>query len=95
MFLLLYISYKNEIERGLRLKKKILNATYDTEKAVLLHTNTFGAFGEPNGFEERLYKTPTGNLFVYGIGGSESKYPKEDIWLIAKDKALFLFGVNG
>ncbi len=60
--------------------KKIINKkTYNTDTAELLGHITFGNFGDSFGFEEKLFITRTGNHFVYGFGGEESKYPHEKI----------------
>ena len=66
------------------MKKIICKKEYDTESAVMLHKYTFGAFGDPSGYEETLYKTVHGYYFVYTFGGPESKYTKENITRIAK-----------
>ena len=42
-------------------------------------TVTSGLFGDPAGYEERLYQTPEGFYFLYGLGGDASPYPKETI----------------
>ncbi len=60
--------------------KKIINKkTYNTDTAVLLGHITFGVFGDTDGFEEKLFKTKSGNHFIYGLGGVSSKYPAETI----------------
>lgn len=57
------------------LKKK----TYNTETAKELHSFSEGAFGDPDGYEEILYKTPRGDHFIFGRGGETSKYAEESI----------------
>ena len=69
------------------MKKIICKKEYDTENAKLLKKYTAGAFGEPEGYEERLYQTPLGAYFLYVNGGESSPHPKEDIKRLSKDKA--------
>ncbi len=69
------------------MKKVICKIEYDTENSTLLKRSTFGAFGDPDGYEENLYQAATGHYFLYVNGGPDSKYPKEEIRRIAKDKA--------
>ena len=69
------------------MKKSISRKVYNTDTAELIKTNTYGEFGDPAGYEERLYKTPKGDYFVYGIGGPESKYPAEDIAVVTPEEA--------
>ncbi len=60
--------------------KKIINKkTYNTDTASLEGHITFGSFGESVGYEEKLFKTRTGNYFLYVAGGADSKYPEENI----------------
>lgn len=61
------------------MKKIICKVEYDTENAELIEKRTSGAFGDPAGYEESLYKTPTGKYFLYTMGGEASKYVKEGI----------------
>jgi len=68
------------------MKKIICKKEYDTETATLIHKYTFGTFGDPAGYEELLYQTPTGLYFVYVDGGEASPYPQEDIQRLAKAK---------
>ena len=44
-------------------------------------------FGEPEGYEEVLYQTEEGKYFLYVNGGTSSKYPKEDLKRLSKEKA--------
>ena len=69
------------------MKKIICKVEYDTENAELVKKNTFGNFGDTDGYEETLYKKENGTFFLYVNGGADSKYPKEDIKRISKDKA--------
>jgi hypothetical protein len=68
------------------MKKNICNKEYNTESTTLVHKYTVGMFGDPTGYEETLYQTADGYYFVYTFGGSESKYPVENISRIAKTK---------
>ncbi len=61
------------------MKKIIKKKTYNTDTAKEISRITFGAFGDPDGYEEILYETRKGDRFIYGIGGKESKYPVETI----------------
>ena len=73
------------------MKKIICKVEYDTENATLLKKVTSGNFGESDGYEEALYQTDKGAYFLYVNGGADSKYPKEDIKRMSKDKAkLFI-----
>ena len=68
--------------------KKIINRkTYNTDTAEKLGHLCQGSFGDPAGYEEMLFKTKTGNFFLYGAGGAESKYPEEAIIPITKKDA--------
>ena len=69
------------------MKKIICKVEYDTENAEIVKKNTFGNFGDADGYEETLYKKENGTFFLYVNGGADSKYPKEDIKRISKDKA--------
>ncbi len=68
------------------MKKVICKIEYDTEASELIQKKVSGAFGDPKGYEECLYKTQDGKFFLYGIGGTESPYPAETIKRLAADK---------
>ena len=68
------------------MRKTFGKAVYDTETAELVFKYTKGAYGDPAGYEEILFRTESGAYFVYGNGGEESIYPVEKITRIAKDK---------
>lgn len=68
------------------MKKIICKKEYDTETATLVHQFTCGAYGDPAGYEERLYQTPGGLYFLYVAGGEASIHPEEDIQRLAKTK---------
>ena len=61
------------------MKKVICKVEYDTEASAFIDKHVFGAFGDPAGYEECLFKTEGGKFFLYTHGGAESKYPEEGI----------------
>lgn len=67
-----------------KMKKVICRCTYDTETAEIVKKITSGAFGDADGYEITLYKTPEGNYFIYKNGGADSLYPEEKIERLAK-----------
>lgn len=69
------------------MKKIICKKEYDTEVATVIKKVTFGNFGESDGYEEVLYRTPDGFYFVYVNGGADSIHPTEDISRLSKAKA--------
>ena len=71
----------------IEMKKVICKVEYDTETAELVQKKTFGAFGDPAGYEESLYRTPDGKLFLYGVGGETSPYAEEAIKRVSAAKA--------
>ena len=68
------------------MQKIICKKVYDTETATLLKKVTFGVYGASDGWEEILYQTDTGNFFLYGNGGADSKHPKESITRMSVEK---------
>lgn len=68
------------------MRKTICNKEYDTQSAELIKKHTYSYFGDPEGYEEILYRTPGGLYFLYVRGGEASIYPKEDILRLAKAK---------
>ncbi len=68
------------------MKKIICKKEYDTETATLIKAYSFGTYGDPDGYEEDLYQTPSGLYFLHVGGGETSKYPTEDILRLAKTK---------
>lgn len=68
------------------MQKKFGKVVYDTETAEVVFKYTNGAFGDPAGYEEILFCTPTGNYFVYAVGGETSIYPEEKLTRLTKDK---------
>lgn len=61
------------------MKKIIKKITYNTETSELLNSKAFGTFGDPKGYEEKLYITKKGAYFLHCIGGIDSIYPTEQI----------------
>ena len=68
------------------MKKIICKKEYDTETATLIKAYAHGELGDPAGYEEDLYQTPTGLYFLHVGGGEASPYPTEDIVRLAKTK---------
>jgi len=69
------------------MKKRIKGKLCDTEAAILLGTKYAGEFGDTNGYEERLYISRSKQHFMYGVGGSESKYTEPTINLVTAEEA--------
>ena len=69
------------------MKKTICKVEYDTTTSTLVKKNTFGAWGDADGYEESLYVTESGKYFLYVNGGESSKYTKEDIKRMSKASA--------
>ena len=75
------------------MQKIICKKVYDTETSTLVKKVTFGCYGCEDGYEESLYKTESGNFFLYTNGGAESKYPTEKIARMSKKNAeIFILG---
>ena len=68
------------------MKKIICKREYDTEVSTFIAKHTFGFYGDPAGYEEVLFQTPSGLYFLYVHGGKASPYPNEDILRLAKSK---------
>ena len=69
------------------MQRIICNRVYDTQTATLVKKVTFGWFGDPNGYEETLYKTEDGYFFFYTNGGATSKYTQEKLKRMSVQKA--------
>ena len=79
---------KTLIQRRIhKMRKRINGKLCDTETAALLGTKYVGVFGDTDGYEEQLYITKTKQYFVYGNGGTESKYTKATINLLTDSEA--------
>lgn len=64
--------------------KKIINRKmYDTETAERIADDSFGGVKDFDYWAEELYLKKTGEFFLYGEGGANSKYSKKldiDTW---------------
>ena len=69
------------------MKKIICKVIYDTDDAELVYKYTSGEIGSDDGYEETLYKTPDGKLFLYVNGAKNSIHPEEIIIRMSKAKA--------
>ena len=69
------------------MKKTICNVLYDTDVDTLIQSKTSGSFGDPSGYEEKLFVTAGGNYYLYTNGGEASVYPKESIKRLSKKNA--------
>ena len=76
------------------MQKIICKKTYDTETATLIKKVTHGNYGDPTGYEEILFQTEGGLFFLYVNGGADSKYPKEDIIRMSKEKKDAFLAAN-
>lgn len=65
--------------------KEIDGVCYDTAVSTIDKKFTYGVPGDPSGYEETLYITNDGRYFVYTYGGSNSKYPRENIIPIPRE----------
>lgn len=61
--------------------------TLDTETATFLDERSFLQYGNPSGYEERLYRTGRGVYFVWGQGGATSPYPEPALRLVTEKQA--------
>ena len=69
------------------MKRTIDKKVYNTDTASALGYVYFGKFGQPDGFEERLFVSKSGQHFTYGVGGEQSKYPEPCIELLTEKQA--------
>ena len=69
------------------MKKIVKGKQCDTETATQLGAINVGEFGDATGYEEHLYITKSKQYFIYGNGGSESKYNKPTIDLFTNEEA--------
>lgn len=69
------------------MKKIIAGKLYDTDASTIVKKNTFGFFGDANGYEETLYVTNDGYYFLYVNGGEDSIHPIEKISRMSKKSA--------
>ena len=76
------------------MQKVICKKMYDTETSTLIKKVTHGNYGDPAGYEEILFQTEGGLFFLYVNGGADSKYPKEDIIRMSKEKKTAFLAEN-
>ena len=76
------------------MQKIICKKVYDTDTSTLIKKVTYGAYGSPEGWEERLYQTDSGHFFLYTNGGTDSKYTKEDITRMSAEKKKAWLSAN-
>lgn len=69
------------------MQRTIRGRVYDTDTADCIATRFSGCYGDPAGYEERLYRTDDGYFFLYGVGGSSSPYTDETIRAVSKSRA--------
>lgn len=69
------------------MEKIIRKKVYNTETAELVASRAFSYYGDPAGYEEKLFLTPEGSYFLYGIGGESSPYPEPAIKAVSKAAA--------
>lgn len=67
--------------------KVIRGKKFDTAASTIVRKHTYGAYGDPAGFETTLYLSPDGNYFLYTFGGAKSSYAKEKITPFSKEQA--------
>lgn len=65
--------------------KEIDGVCYDTATSTIDKKFTYGAPGDPCGYEETLYITSDGRYFIYTYGGKKSKYPEENVTPISRE----------
>ena len=76
------------------MRQKIGVKIYDSDSAEFVRTFTHGEWGDPAGYEERLYRTEDGCYFLLCRGGATSPYPTERIKRVAKANVAKLLGEN-
>ncbi|MBQ8173895.1 MAG: hypothetical protein IJ009_00670 [Clostridia bacterium] len=69
------------------MQKTICKRLYDTAQAELQKKVTCGAYGDPAGYEESLFRTEDGYFFLYVNGGEASPYKGEDIRRMSEKRA--------
>lgn len=58
------------------MKKIINNKVYDTDTANKLGSYSYDSYNSLNYIRERLYRKKTGEFFLHGEGGANSKYAR-------------------
>lgn len=62
--------------------------TFDTDASTVVSHASHGAYGDPAGYEETLYRSPSRRYFIHGVGGVDSPYPVERIVPTTKSNGL-------
>jgi hypothetical protein len=77
------------------MKKIVKGKQCDTETAQQLGVKYVGEFGQANGYEEQLFVNKRNQHFIYGNGGTESKYTRPTIELFTEEEAENWLKENG
>ncbi len=85
--IIIYVNTSYVKKKGENMRKIICGKEYDTVSSTVVKKITEGYYGDPSGYEETLYVTADGYYFLYTNGGSDSKYPKENIKRISASAA--------
>ena len=68
--------------------KRTKKCVLDTDTATIQKKVTFGEWGDPNGYEMTVYRTPEGHYFLFTWGGKETPYRKAKITYMFKGVAM-------
>ena len=85
------VQYKSE--PGISGQRRIIHGknhpekVYNTETAELVASRAFSYYGDPAGYEERLYLTPRGLLFPLWYRRGGVPYPEPAIKAVSKSAA--------
>jgi hypothetical protein len=75
---------------------KIGRKIYNTETATLVCETAQGAYGDSQGFSEKLYKRGPQDYFIFGHGGDQSPYPQPGLFVLSiEDAKAWLIRVAG
>ncbi|MCI9404917.1 MAG: hypothetical protein HFJ22_05760 [Clostridia bacterium] len=69
------------------MQKTVKGKVYDTEVMQIVKKVTVGSYGDPDGYEEILFKAEDGTTFLYANGGASSKHSGESLATLTKAKA--------
>lgn len=67
--------------------KKIGRKIYDTDQATEIGAKHVGFYGDPAGYEEKLFKKGAGDYFLFGQGGPHSQYSQPDLTVLDLENA--------
>lgn len=70
------------------MKVTINKRLYDTERSKLIHHRSYRYYGDPAGYEEKIFQELSGQYFLQGIGGKRSPYPEPIIRLMKKSEVI-------